>query len=116
MKTEEIAYDVGGKRYLGYLAVDETRSGKRPGVLLAPEAPGRGPLVMSFARKLAEAGYVAFALDFHGDGEGLTDFDEMMKRLGGFMAAPAGIRAIAGAALAVLAGRPETDTARLAGI
>jgi dienelactone hydrolase len=116
MKTEEIAYEAGGKRYLGYLAVDETRSGKRPGVLLAPEAPGRGPLVMSFARKLAEAGYVAFAMDFHGDGEVLTDFDEMMKRLGGFMVDPAGIRAVAGAALAVLAGRPETDAGRLAGI
>ncbi len=116
MKTEEIAYDVGGKRYLGYLAVDETKSGKRPGVLLAPEAPGRGPLVMSFARKLAEAGYVAFAMDFHGDAEVLTDFDEMMKRLGGFMADPTGIRAIASAALAVLASQPQTDAARLAAI
>ena len=59
MKTEEIAYDVGGKRYLGYLAVDETQSGKRPGVLLGPEGPGRGPLVMSFARKLAERALIA---------------------------------------------------------
>jgi len=116
MKTEEIAYEVGGKRYLGYLAVDEGRSGKRPGVLLAPEAPGRGPLVMSFARKLAEAGYVAFAMDYHGDGEVLTDFDEMMKRLGGFMADPTGIRAIASAALAVLASQPQADTDRLAAI
>jgi dienelactone hydrolase len=116
MKTEEIAYEVGGKRYLGYLAVDETRAGKRPGVLLAPEAPGRGPLVMSFARKLAEAGYVAFAMDYHGDGEVLTDFEEMMRRLGAVMADPTGIRAIAGAALGVLASRPETDAARLAGI
>lgn len=116
MKTEEIAYEVGGKRYLGYLAVDETRTGKRPGVLLAPEAPGRGPLVMSFARKLAEAGYVAFAMDYHGEAEVLTDFEEMMKRLGGFMADPAGIRAIAASALEVLASRPETDLGRLAAI
>ena len=107
---------MGGKRYLGYLAVDDAKTGKRPGVLLAPEAPGRGPLVMSFARKLAEAGYVAFAMDFHGDAEVLSDFDEMMKRLGGFMADPAGIRAIASAALGVLTSQPETDTARLAGI
>lgn len=116
MKTEEIAYDVGGKRYLGYLAVDDTRAGKRPGVLLGPEGPGRGPLVMSFARKLAEAGYVAFAMDYHGDGEVLADFAELMKRIGGFMADPAGIRAIADAALGVLVSQPETDAARLAGI
>jgi dienelactone hydrolase len=116
MKTEEIAYEVGGKRYVGYLALDEGRSGKRPGVLLAPEGPGRGPLVKTFARKLAEAGYVAFAMDYHGEGQVLTDFDEMMKRLGGFMADPAGIRAIASAALAVLVAQPETDAARLAAI
>jgi dienelactone hydrolase len=116
MKTEEIAYEVGGRRYLGYLALDDARTGKRPGVLLAPEAPGRGPLVMSFARKLAEAGYVAFAMDYHGDAEVLTDFNEMMQRLGGFMADPTGIRAIASAALAVLAAQPETDAARLAAI
>ncbi len=116
MKTEEIAYIVGGKRYLGYLAVDETRTGKRPGVLLAPEAPGRGELVMSFARRLAEAGYVAFAMDSHGEAEVLTDFNQMMQRIGPFMADPSGIRAIASAALEVLAGRPETDAGRLAAI
>jgi dienelactone hydrolase len=116
MKTEEIAYTVGGKRYVGYLAVDDAKSGKRPGVLLAPEAPGRGPLVMSFARRLADAGYVAFAMDFHGDAEVITDFGEMMQRLGGFMADPAGIRAIAGEALKVLASQPQTDTGKLAGI
>jgi dienelactone hydrolase len=116
MKTEEIAYTVGGKRYVGYLAVDDAKPGNRPGVLLAPEAPGRGPLVMSFARKLADAGYVAFAMDFHGDAEVLTDFDDMMRRLGGFMADPAGIRAIAGEALKVLASQPQTDAGKLAGI
>ena len=116
MKTEEIAYTVGGKRYLGYLAVDETRSGKRPGVLLAPEGPGRGELVKSFARKLAELGYVAFAMDYHGNGEVLTEFDELMKRIGAFMADPAGIRAIAAEALSVLVGRPETDASRIAAI
>ena len=116
MKTEEIAYTVSDKRYIGYLAFDDTRQGQRPGVLLAPEAPGRGELVMSFARRLAEAGYVAFAMDFHGEAEVLTDFNQMMQRLGGFMADPAGIRAIVAAALGVLAGRPETDAGRLAAI
>src|SRR5207253_8242345 len=88
----------------------------RPGVLLAPEGPGRGELVMSFARKLAEAGYVAFAMDYHGEGEVLTEFEELMKRIGGFMADPAGIRAIAAEALSVLVGRPETDASRIAAI
>jgi len=116
MKTQEITYEVGGKSYRGYLAVDDAKTGKRPGVLLAPEAPGRGELVMSFARKLAEAGYVAFAMDYHGDAVVLTEFPEMMQRIGVFMADPSGIRAIAAAALKVLTSQPETDTGRLAGI
>ena len=28
MKTQDIAYSVGGANYVGYLAVDETRAGK----------------------------------------------------------------------------------------
>src|SRR5258706_9340933 len=103
-------------RYGGYVVVDETRPGRRPGVLLGPEGRGRCELVKSFARKLAEAGYGAFAMDYHGDGEVLTNFDELMKRIGGFMADPAGIRAIAAEALSVLVGRPETDASRVAAI
>ena len=40
MHTEAIAYDVAGTRYLGYLAFDPARAGKRPGVLVCHEGPG----------------------------------------------------------------------------
>ena len=96
------------------------RTGKRPGVLLAPEAPGRGPLVMSFARKLAEAGYVAFAMDYHGGAASRADrasgrYDAAPRRL--HAADPAGIRAIAiGRAGRCWPPSPETDAARLAAI
>ncbi len=115
MKTEDIAYDVDGTTYVGTLVVDETRSGKRPGVLLAPEGPGLGDLCRSFARRLAERGYVAFALDYHGGGQVLA-LDAAMPRIMAFMADPSGIRAIANAALKVLTDRPETDASRIAAI
>ena len=116
MKTQDIEYSVGGKRYVGYFAVDETRAGRRPGVLVAPEGGGLVDLTKSIARRLAEAGYAAFAMDYYGDGKPLSDMNEVMGRLGPWMADPTDIRAIADAALAVLVSHAETDPDRLAAI
>jgi dienelactone hydrolase len=112
--TKAIDYHVGGKRYVGQLAVDEAKSGKRPGILVAPEAPGLGDHVKKIIRRLAEHGYVAFGVDYHGDGQVIMDMNEVMKTLGGFMADPTGIRAIANEALKVLASQPQTDPTKLA--
>jgi len=115
MKSEDITYRVAGIDYIGYLAVDEARTGKRPGVLLAPEGPGLGDLCKSFARRLADLGYVAFALDYHGGGQVLP-LEQAMPRLMAFREKPQAIRDIATAALAVLQRQPQTDSARLAAI
>jgi dienelactone hydrolase len=114
MKTQDIEYSTGGVRYVGYLAVDDARSGRRPGVLVAPEGGGLVDLTKSIARRLAEAGFVAFAMDYYGDGKPLADRNDMMARIGAFMAEPSGIRAIATAALEVVKAQPETDPAKLA--
>jgi dienelactone hydrolase len=116
MKTEDIEYHADGARLVGYLAVDESRGGKRPGVLVAPEGGGLVDLTKSIARRLAEAGYAAFAMDYYGDGKPLADRNEVMPRITAFMAEPSGLRARAAAALAVLAGQPQTDPTRLAAI
>src|SRR6202022_163968 len=42
MKTETIEYKDGDVTLRGYLAYDETKSGKRPGILVMPEALGLG--------------------------------------------------------------------------
>jgi dienelactone hydrolase len=115
MKTQDIAYDAGGEHFVGYLAVDDAKAGRRPGVLLAPEGPGLGDLAKSFARRLAELGHVAFAMDYHGGGR-VLELGAAMGRLQGFMANPQGIRDIATAALRVLTDQPQTDAARLAAI
>ena len=47
MKTTDIDCSVGGTKYIGYLAVDEARAGKRPGGLLAPRGEGRGEGALS---------------------------------------------------------------------
>jgi dienelactone hydrolase len=114
MRTEDIEYHADGARLVGYLAVDDASAARRPGVLVAPEGGGLVDLTKSIARRLAEAGYAAFAMDYYGDGKPLSDRNEVMPRINAFMAEPSTIRARAAAALAVLAGQPECDPARLA--
>ena len=114
MKTEDIEYHADGARLVGSLFVDDAKPGKRPGVLVAPEGAGLVDLTKSIARRLAEAGYVAFAMDYYGGGKPLADRAEVMPRINAFMADPSTIRARAAAALAVLAAQPQTDGARLA--
>jgi dienelactone hydrolase len=116
MKTQDIEYHADGARLVGYLAVDDTKAGKRPGIIVAHEGFGLGDHAKDVARRLAEAGYIAFALDYYGDGKPLDDMSQAMTYIGRWMADPTGIRARAHAALAVLIAQPETDAARLAAI
>jgi len=116
MKTEDIEYHADGARLVGALFVDDGKTGKRPGVLVAPEGGGLVDLTKTIARRLAEAGYVAFAMDYYGDGKPLSDRNQVMPRINAFMAEPGTIRARAAEALAVLARQPECDAGRLAAI
>ena len=92
LKTQDIEYHADGTRLLGYLAVDEAKAGKRPGIIVAHEGNGLTEHAKVSARRLAEAGFIAFALDYYGDGKPLTDMAEVMPRLGKWMADPTGIR------------------------
>jgi len=116
MKTQDIEYHADGARLVGYLAVDDGKPGKRPGIVVAHEGGGLTDHAKHSARRLAEAGYIAFALDYYGDGKPLANIAEAMPRIGAWMGDPTGIRARAHAALEVLTAQPQTDPARLAGI
>jgi dienelactone hydrolase len=116
MKTEDIEYRADGARLVGYLAIEEAGAAKRPGVIVAHEGNGLGDHAKEAARRLAAAGYVAFALDYYGDGKPLSDLSLATSRIQAWLADPTGIRARAHAALEVLVAQPTTDAARLAGI
>jgi len=115
MLLRNIEYLCEGKRYVGYLAVDPDRIGKRPGVLIGHDGFGLGESAKMFARRLAKLGYVVFVADYHGDGK-LLDVDAALKRIYAFMADPLPIRAIMTEALSVLAKQQWTDPHRLAAI
>ena len=116
MQTEEIVYDADGMRAVGYLALPDGTD-RRPGVLVCHEGPGIDDNAKGRARRLAEElGFVAFALDYIGNGERLAGLDEVMGRLGPLMQDPLKTRALGQAGLDVLTGQERVDTARLGAI
>lgn len=69
LQTRVMTYLVDGKSFTGYLAYDDSFSGKRPGVLVAHEWWGYNAYVRHRAEMLAKLGYTAFALDMYGEGK-----------------------------------------------
>ncbi|MDO8434083.1 MAG: dienelactone hydrolase family protein [Candidatus Binatus sp.] len=116
MKTETIEYKDGDVTLRGYHAVDERKTGKRPGVLVMPEAFGLGAHAKSRAERLAELGYVAFAGDPYGNGIELADLPEAMKHAMPLFSDPKKFRGRGRAALDKLASLPNVDASRLAAI
>lgn len=116
MQTRNVTYSADGANMIGFFAIDESRSGTRPGVLVAPEAPGLDDLTRERCKRLAALGYAALGVDYHGNGEILQDRDTMFARLGRFFADPLPLRARANAALAALIAQPDVDKNRLAAI
>ena len=116
MKTETIEYKDGDFTLRGYLAFDEKKSGKRPGVLVMPEAFGLGEHAKKRAERLAELGYVAFAGDPYGNGIEVSSLPEAMKLATPLFTDPTGLRKRGRAALDRLASMPQADPARLAAI
>jgi len=114
--TRDITYETDGRTMIGMLALPDG-DGKRPGILVCHEGPGLDDHARGRAERLAdELGYVAFALDYHGDGKPLEDREQMMARIGEFRADVLRARAVGMAGLDVLCAEPRTDTAKLAAI
>jgi dienelactone hydrolase len=90
--------------------------GPHPGVLVMHDAHGLGELVRVRARRLAEAGYVAFATDMYGAGRHFADPKDCGPLFAEMQASPDLLRGRALAGLEVLRARPEVDVGRLGAI
>lgn len=109
-----ITYTADGLNAVGYLALPDG-DGVRPGVLLCHEGPGQDDHVRSRADRLAaELGCVAFALDYHGNGQVLPDMAAVMGRLGPLRNDHDAIRRLACAGLDQLLAQPRVDPAEVA--
>lgn len=84
--AEEVVVPVGEVQYSsdstnmnGYFALDQSSDAKRPGILVIHEWWGHNEHSRKQAEKLAELGYVAFALDMYGDGKNTEHPDDAGK-------------------------------------
>lgn len=69
IQTKLVDYrDDDGTPLQGLLAWNDRNPGKQPAVMVAHQWGGRDAFIDGQARKLAEVGYVAFALDVYGKG------------------------------------------------
>jgi len=116
MKTETIEYKDGDVTLRGYLAYDETKTGKRPGILVMPEALGLGTHAKRRAELLAQLGYVALAGDPYGNGLELATVQEAIKLATDLFADTAKARKRVRVALDKLASLPQVDASKLAEI
>lgn len=116
VQTETVRYHDGGQELQGYVAWDDTVSGKRPGVLVVHEWWGLNDYAKQRARMLAELGYVAFAVDMYGPGKVTAHPEEAgawSKEISSNQAAWQQ-RALAG--LAELRKHPRVDPASVAAV
>jgi dienelactone hydrolase len=112
---EDVEYSCAGLRLVGQIAVDDSRDDQRPAVLVAHEGNGLSDHAKNSARKLAELGYVAFALDYYGDGMPLPP-DQIAPRCSALIDDPLLTRVLGRAGLEVLLASEYADPSRVAAI
>ncbi len=112
---EEITYtSADGTRLKGYIAVDEARKGKRPGIVVIHEWWGCNEYARYRADMLAALGYVAIAADMYGDGKEGPTPKEAGALAGPFYSNPQLVQERIEAAVKKLKEHPETDPDQLA--
>ncbi len=116
VRTREVEYKQGSTPLQGFLAWNDTAKGKRPGVLLVHEWWGLNQHARNQAKRLAEAGYVAFALDMFGKGKVTTHPDEAKAFVSEATKDPATMQARFDAALEQLKQDPHVDPNHIAAI
>lgn len=113
--TREVTYDVDGLTMVGHMARPDGE-GPWPTVLIGHDGIGLDDLQRRRADLLAEQGYVALAMEYHGGRWFGGDPEAMLARALPLIADPDRMRAIGLAALDVLLAEPGADPARLAAL
>jgi dienelactone hydrolase len=116
VKTKVIEYRQGDTALQGLLAWNDVVAGQRPGVLVVHEWWGHNEHARTQARRLAEAGYVGFALDMYGKGKVATHPKDAEAFMTEATKDPAVIFARFNAALAQLKQDPHVDPDKIGAI
>src|SRR6266852_3461323 len=83
MKTQWVEYSHGDTKLKAYMAYDDKVTGRRPAVLMIHAREGMTPKTLRLAEIWAKLGYVTFAADIFGYGEGVLpkDVPEMQAQI-----------------------------------
>jgi len=114
--TETVEYQQGGTALEGFLAYDDSMSGKRPGVLIVHQWQGITDYEKMRAKMLAQMGYVAFCADIYGKDSRPNTLQEAGALAGKFKNDRSLLRARVNAGLDELKSNQFVDSDRVAAI
>ncbi|HSY10322.1 MAG TPA: dienelactone hydrolase family protein [Candidatus Dormibacteraeota bacterium] len=114
--TETVDYKQGDTTLEGFLAYDDSISGKRPGVLIVHQWFGLTDYEKHRAEMLAQLGYVAFCADIYGKDARPKNVQEAGAQSGKYKSDRMLLRARVNAGLDVLQKNELVDTKRIAAI
>jgi dienelactone hydrolase len=116
IKEEVVTYTANGVTCKGFVAWDESKSGKRPAILVIPEWWGLNDYAKYRARELAGLGYIAMAADMFGDGKIAANPQEAQEYTKPFYSDPNLAKSRIDAALQKLKTFPVADANNMAAI
>lgn len=116
LKEEDVTYSGDNTNMKGFVVYDENKKGKRPAILVVHEWWGMNDYPKMRARKLAELGYVAMAIDMYGNGKTVDNPTDAGKMSGPFYSDFQMSKRRFDAALAKLKTYPDVDTNNIAAI
>jgi len=111
---KNLEYTNGKTKFIGYLAGADGGAGRRPGIVVFPEAFGLGDHAKKRADRLAKLGYVALAADINGEGAMYNDMAQLGPVIQSLYDDRSEWRSRARAALDALRAQPDVDASRVA--
>ena len=114
--TKDVDYKSGDTKLKGYIAYDNAKEGKRPGVIVVHEWWGLNDYSRSRAKQLAELGYVGLAIDMYGDGKMAEHPDNAAKFMNEALSNMETFQKRFEAGVELLKSQPQTDPEHIAAI
>jgi dienelactone hydrolase len=116
LKSQWVEYSHGNTKLKAYMVYDDKVTGRRPAVLMIHAREGMTPKTMQLAEIWARLGYVSFAADIFGYGEGVLpkDVPEMTAQTTIYVNDRPLMRARTQAAFDTLLKNPMVDATRIA--
>jgi len=114
IRSQPVEYSDGEETFEGYVSHDAAGMGKRPAILIAHDWSGLHDPSRARSARLAEMGYVGFAIDAYGKGRRGTPGADNSALIGPLLGDRAKLRRRLVAALAACRGHEAVDPERIA--